>query len=361
MDKSALECLLGDMVEYKATTLHLLAGQPPYMRVQGKLVPHSSTPIEGLSLNDLTHDFLFEDHRNRLREIGEVEVLYAARSGARFRISVMRQSSGLSLLIRCLPVETPSFEELGLPELFSCFTSFHNGIVVLTGFFGSGKTTTMTALIDRLNRESACHIVTIEDPIEVIFGPSDALIHQREVGAHVQSFAEGIRQATRQGAEVIAVSEVHDYESLLAMLEASERGCLVLTTFDASSVVGACTELMSLCPNDDRPRLRVRLAHALRAIVTQILLRRSGQAGRVPLFEILINNRAVTRAFREGNFQELPGIMRRNRGLGMQTSDSGLRNLLLRNLIDQDEALDHAIDREYVSSVPNVASKPRRH
>lgn len=350
MDKTDLEDLLTQMVQSGATTLHLLAGQPPCMRAKGKLISASAEPIAAGNLQELTHDFLFEDHRKRLAESGEVEVLYASRSGVRFRTSVMMQGEGLTLLFRRLPVITPTFEELNLPELFNCFTSFHNGLVVITGFFGSGKSTTLAALIDRLNRESACHIVTIEDPIEFIHGPGDALIHQREVGAHVQSVAEGIRQAARQGAEVIAVGEMYDHESLLAMLDASERGCLVLTTFDASSVVGALTEMVALCPSEEKARVRVRLAQAMRAMVTQMLLTGKGTDGRLPLFEVLINNPTVTRCLRAGSFQDLPDVMHRSRGLGMQTSDAGLRNLLSRGLINEEDALYHAVDWDYVSS-----------
>ena len=359
MDKTVLEDLLADMVQSGATTLHLLAGRPPCMRIHGKFVQHSDTPLDLQSLEELTRDFLFEDHRNRLMEWGGVDVLYASRSAVRFRTSVMRQDDGLGLLFRRLPVEIPDFEELSIPELFNCFSNFHNGLVVVTGFHGSGKSTSLAALVERLNRESACHIVTVEDPIEFIYGQGEALIHQREVGAHVQTFAEGIRQAARQGAEVIAVSELNSYESLLAMLEASERGCLILTTFDASSVVGACTEIMSLAPADDRPAVRVRLAHSLRAMVSQILLKRSGGKGRIPLFEVLINNAMVTRAIRAANFQDLPKIMRRSRGLGMQTADTGLRSLLSRRLIDEDEALYYADDWEFVTARSTMSAQMR--
>lgn len=347
---SALEELLTGMVRSGASTVILVPGHPPLVRVQGALVATEGPALDAAAVEALLHGSLFEDQWHRVRAGEEVQVLYTTATGERFRTAVMRQEGGYRAVMRTVPQQIPSFEALGLPELLSSFTEFQSGLVLLTGFLGSGKSTTLAAMVDRLNRTTNELIVTIERPIEYLFEPASALIHQREVGVHVDSYAQGVREAVHHGADVVVVGDLCDYATLDAVLDAAEKGLLVLTTLHGSSVVGALYDMVSMCPVDERPRMRVRLSHVMRAMMSQTLIRRSQTKGRVPLLEILINNQAVRQLVRSGNFQELPAVMEKSRGLGMQSVDQGLRALLARNLISVDEALYHATNRDAISS-----------
>jgi Tfp pilus assembly pilus retraction ATPase PilT len=191
--------------------------------------------------------------------------------------------------------------------------------------------------------------VTLEDPIEFVHQNRQGVVHQREIGVHVDSMARGVRDALRAGADTIVIGELRDYATLLAVLDAVERGCLVLTTTNSSSVVTALSDLFSFAPVEDLTLLRARVASALRVLIGQTLLRRSHGSGKVPLLEILINNPSVARILRAGDLRELPAAMERHRGLGMQTIDVALRQLLNRNLITVDEALYHAADRSWLA------------
>jgi twitching motility protein PilT len=347
-ERAALEQLLAGMVRSGASTVVLMPGQPPLVRVQGALVP-TGEPLSEFGVDELLRGALFEDQWQRVRQGHELNFLYTTASGERLRTVVMRQENGLKAVMRRVPQQIPSFESLGLPELLSSFIEFQSGLVMLTGFLGSGKSTTLAAMVDRLNRTTNELVVTIEQPIEYLFETSAALVHQREVGTHVATYAQGITEAVYHGADVVVVGDLHDYATLDAAIDAAERGLLVLTTLHGSSVVGGLYDLVSLCPVDERPRMRVRLSQVLRAMMSQTLIRRSQTKGRVPLLEILINNPAVRQHLRAGSFQELPTIMERSRGLGMQSADQGLRALLARNLISVDEALYHATNRDAVS------------
>lgn len=355
MDKKTLEELLATMVRAGASSLHLTPGRSPAVRVQRRFLVSEHSPISSAEIEELTRDFLFEDHRVRLQLSGHVEVLYVSRNGRRFRTTVVQQGDGLSVLMRAVAERPARLEELELPDQIGGFTQFRSGLVLITGFFGAGKKTTLSAMVDKINHESTRNVVTLESPIECLHPQAQALLHQREVGVHVDSFANGIKQAMRVGADVIAVADLDNAATLDAALLAAESGCLVLATFEASSVVGACHELPYLFPPEGRPRTRARLADALRAMAAQTLLPRSHNKGRVALVEILLNNAAVRQSLRSAKLQDLPDIMTRCRGLGMQTNDAALRNLLARHLITPEEAQQHASNRDLLlgrQSVP---------
>ena len=206
----------------------------------------------------------------------------------------------------------------------------------------------MAAVIDSCNGDAARHLVSIEDSIEVVHGNGAALLHQREIGTHVVSASEGVRQAVASGADVIVVSEIRDFETLDAVLTAVESGCLVFGGVEAGSIVGVIVEMTSLAAVEDRPRLRTRLARSLRGVTAQSLLHRSHQGGRVPVVEVLVASPSVRTAIRSGRLQDLGAIMRRCRGLGMQTTDIALRGLLNRHVVTEEEALLHASNRDEV-------------
>lgn len=355
MDANQLEQLLSSMTRAGASSLHLIPGHRPCIRVQRQFVQSEQAPVTAEGVDVITRQLLLDDHRERLRRDGQVEVLYVARSGQRFRTTVMQQEAGVSMLLRPVPEAPPSLSDLELPPQIATMTQYRSGIVLVTGFFGSGKSSTLAALVDRFNHETSKNVVTIEDPIEYLHPQGQALLHQREVGAHVKDFASGIQQATQFGAEVVVVSDLRDGAALLALLDAAESGCLVLAGFDASSVTGALTELQALVASEERERTRNRLAQSLRAITAQTLLPCAHRPGRVPMVEIMINNSAVRTAIQDAAFHDVPAIMERCRGLGMQTADLALRDLLSHHLITPEEAQQHAS-----SNLPLTAGSGRK-
>lgn len=348
MDQKRLETLLAAVHRVGATALHLVPGRAPTLRVQRRLVTGDEAPVEAAGIDELIRDMLFADHRQRLAQKGQVEVLYVARGGRRYRATIAAQDGAHTLVLRPVPETPPKLESLDLPEQVGAFTQARSGLVLVAGCFGSGRSTTLAALVDRLNQDASRHLVTIEDSIEFLHPPGAALLHQREVAVHVGTAADGVRQAVALGADTVVVTSIADADTLEAALAAAEAGCLVLGAVEAGSVPGALAELTLLVAVEQRPRLRTRLAGVLRGIAAQSLLQRSHRPGRVAVVEIVVANPAVRAAIKLGNYHELPAIMQRCRGLGMQTVDIALRGLLARHLVGQDEALLHASDPEQV-------------
>ena len=357
MGRARLEELLLSVDRAGADALQLVPGAPPCMRIQGNLVRSTDTPSTSEEIGEIARDFLFADHRQKLARGEEVEVLYTSRQGTRFRTSIQDQESGLSLVFRRLPSGVPKLADLGLPDLVGGFTSLRSGIVLVAGFLGSGRSSTLAAMVDRVNQDSASHVVTLENPIEFLHDTVHALIVQRELGVHTPSYVEGIHDAVRAGADVLVVGEIPDSETLDAVLTAAEAGILVIAATNASSVVSGLSNLLALGSEATRPRLRARLSSSLRAMISQTLLQRTHANGRVPLVEVLINNPPVAEAIRGNSLQDIPAIMQKARGLGMQTVDAALKGLLSRTLISTEEALYHATDRDWVTARPAARAR----
>lgn len=348
IDRTRLDDLLSGLVRSRGSALHVTPGHPPWIRLEGRVLPDGDALVTAEDLDDLLREFLFADHYSRLERGEEVEILFTSSDGDRFRTLVMPTRDGISVVFRRVPVRIPTFQEVGLPELLGAFSSLRDGLVLVTGFHGSGKRSTLAALVERVNAERPVHVVTVERQIEYIHTSRRAVVHQREVGTHVQSSAAGIRQACDQGADVVFVNDLDDAETLEAVFDTVERGILVFAGFEASGVVGAIADLPQLVSAERRPIVCRRLAASIRGIVSQTLVRRRHGRGRVPLLEILLRNEAITEAIRDGRHDELPDLMLKGRGLGMQTSDMALRSLLQRHLISAEEAAWHASDRDWV-------------
>jgi len=348
VDTKRLENLLAAMTRVGASALHLVPGRAPSLRVQRRFVSGDETAVQVADVEELTRDMLFADHREELARLGHVAVLYVARSGRRYRATIAETDGQSSLVLRPVPEVPPQLETLDLPDQVAAFTRARSGLVTVAGFFGSGKSTTLAGIVEALNQDPSRHVVTIEDSIQFVHQNGSALLHQREVGTHVATAADGIRQAIATGADSIVISEICDVGTLDEALTAAESGCLVFAGVEAGSILGAITELTVMAPSEDRPRLRTRLSRALRGATAQSLLHRSHRVGRIPVVEVLVCNPVVRAAIRKGALQELPAIMQRCRGLGMQTTDISLRSLLGRHLVTQDEAMLHASNRDEV-------------
>jgi len=348
VDTERLESLLSAITRLGASALHLVPGRAPSLRVQRRFVPGDKEVVEPQDVDDLTRDMLFSDHREQLQRLGHVEVLYVARDGRRYRAMVAEADGACTLVLRPVPTTPPQLEALSMPEQLTAFTRCRSGLVAVAGFFGAGKSTTMAAIVEACNEDAGRHIVTIEDSIQYVHPNGAALLHQREIGTHVATAAEGIRQAQAGGVDTLVIGEVRDGETLEAALAAAESGCLVFVGVEAGSIVGALAELSAMIASEQRPRLRARIAACLRGVTAQSLLNRSHKAGRVPVVEVLVSSPVVRDAIRKGALDDLPQIMSRCRGLGMQTTDVALRVLLSRHHVTQEEALLHAVHRDEV-------------
>ncbi len=344
--RELLEEWLVEVQRNDATALHVQPNAAPCMRIDSKLEAIGETTMRTEWITELLHEFLFADHREQLEKTGAVDVLYVARSGQRFRTWVTQLADGPALTMRRVRQAVPTLEGQRLPELLAHLMQFQSGLIVVSGFYGAGKSATVAAMVERMVRASVRNVVTVEHPIEFVYEASRALVHQREVGAHVDSIADGVRQAVRLGADVVIVSELPDLASLEAVLYAVERGLLVLTTIEAGSVVGTMYRLIGMAPPEERSRMRMRVAAALRAVIGQTLLADKEDKRRVPLLEVLIQNESARSIVRQGRFEDLVSVMERGHGLGMQTVDIALRGLLKRGEITKQEALYHAVDRE---------------
>jgi twitching motility protein PilT len=348
LDRQELEQLLDTMTRSGGSALHLMAGRAPCLRLQGKLIASSSGTATAEQLWRLVEELVPADQMRRLASGEEVHTLHASASGVCYRNTITLDENGPNLLFRRVAESALSFEGLGLPEVIGSLACSQRGLVLVTGFHGSGKSTTLAAMVDRVNRGHPAHVVTVEARIDHLHASEHGIVHQREVGRHVSSFAAGVREARLLGADVVMVGDVPDLATLLAILDAAERGMCVLAEVQASGVVGALEKLVASAPESARERVVGRLARSLRAVIAQTLLQKSHGSGRIPVLEVVIANQAVRRAIVAGNLHELPRIMERGRGLGMQTVDRGLKNLLNSKSITLDEALYHALDRDWL-------------
>ncbi|MCR9244926.1 MAG: ATPase, T2SS/T4P/T4SS family [bacterium] len=338
MENNGFESLLHALEGVNAAAVHLVPGRAPCMRVQRRIVELDGDVVTAEQVDDLVRDLLFSDHRQALTATGQVEVLYMARDGRRYRAAFTECAGARTMTLRPLPTEVPTLESLELPAQIAGFTRHRTGLVIAAGFFGSGKTTTFAAIVDALNGDPTRHIMTIEDTIEFVHQPGHALLHQQEIGAHVSTAVAGVRQAVAAGADTIVVSKITDLATFEAVLDAVESGCLVFCGVEAGSVVGALTEVVLQAPIEDRARLRTRIARALRGVTAQYLLPRAHRSGRVAVVEILVASPGTRAAIRAGKFQELPQIMHRCRGLGMQTAEAALHALQASHLVSDEDA-----------------------
>src|SRR5712671_336954 len=296
---------------YGASDVHVGVGAPPIMRRQGLLQTmwgHAPlfTPAQ---TERLLLEFLNEAQRARLKEIGDLDFCYEVPGMGRFRTSVVRQRLGIDGVFRIINSKVRSMDELGLPEHLKVLTTYHNGLILVTGAVGSGKSTTLAAFIEEINRNRHDHVITLEDPIEYVFEPKGCHITQREVHTHTQSFGNALRAALREDPDVIMVGEMRDLETVQLAITASETGHLVLGTLHTGSAARTLDRVLDVFPIDQQAQIRTMIAGSLRGIVSQQLIVRADGKGRVLAMEILINTPAVGALIRDGKTFMLPGVM----------------------------------------------------
>ena len=335
-----LEELLSYLHEIRGSDLHLKPGAVPHVRVDGQLKPTPfEIPAPGV-VEALASSILDAARQNDLATTGEANSGFSVNGLGRFRVAIHRQRGSLAMVVRRVPPEIPDLDELGLPPSIDRFAEEEKGLVLVTGPPGSGKTTTVAALIDRINRERSCHILTIEDPIEVLHSDQQAIVTQREVGSDTSGYAAALRTGLRQDADVIFVGELLDADTARAALTAAEVGHLVISTMRASSVADAVTRLVDLFPTSEQGQARHSLVSTVRGIVSQRLLERADGRGRTPAVEILTGTAKVIDCLADPiRIHELEQVLADGQYHGMQTLQQSLVDLVKDGMISQQDAL----------------------
>jgi len=335
--------------EAGASDVHLAVNAPPIWRLHGTLQPiWPDAPLFSPDqIERLAESFLSEPQSALVRERGDADFAYANSTG-RFRASVARHRLGTDLVFRIINTRVRTMEELGLPDHLKLLTRYHNGLILVTGSVGSGKSTTLAALIEQINVERREHIITLEDPIEYVFESKGCHITQREVHTHTRSFSDALRAALREDPDVIMVGEMRDLETISLAITASETGHLVLGTLHTGTAARTLDRVLDVFPADQQEQIRVMVSESLRGIISQQLIPRADGTGRVLALETLTNTPAVSNVIREAKTFMLPGIIQTSRKQGMQLMDDALIELFSRDLITAEEALARAEQKEIV-------------
>ncbi|MCB1225876.1 MAG: type IV pilus twitching motility protein PilT [Verrucomicrobiales bacterium] len=332
--------------EYDASDLHLATSSQPQWRRYGNLQPiwSNAAILTPEDTRKLAYQFLTEHQITELETKGDVDFAYSPDFG-RFRASVVQQRLGIDMTFRVINPRVRSVDELGLPDVVRTLIRYHNGLVLVTGPVGCGKSTTLASLIDEINKERQDHIITLEDPIEFVFEPKGCHVNQREVGTHTESFAAALRGSLREDPDVIMVGEMRDLETISLAITAAETGHLVLGTLHTGSSARTLDRVLDVFPLDQRDQIRIMVSESLRGIVSQQLVPRTDGKGRTLALEILVNTPAVSACIRDGKTFMLNGVMQTGKNVGMITMDDSLRHLYTQGTISQEECLSRAEDK----------------
>ncbi len=334
--------------QHGASDLQLTVAALPTIRLNGKLtpLPGHSEQLSKERMASLVKGFLTTEQLQRLEEHGDIDFCYSCEGLGRFRTSVVYHRLGYGAAFRIINSKVPTMEQLGLPPHLKRLTQYHNGLVLVTGPVGCGKSTTLAALINEINMTRRDHIITLEDPIEYLFTSGGCQVTQREIHTHTESFATALRASLREDPDVIMVGEMRDLETIQLAITASETGHLVLATLHTASAARTLDRILDVFPTDQQDQIRVMVSESLRGIISQQLLPRADGKGRVLAMEILINSPAVGALIRDAKTFMLPGVIQTGRKLGMQLMDDSIMALLEARLITPETAIEVATNRK---------------
>ncbi|HHY95601.1 MAG TPA: type IV pilus twitching motility protein PilT [Firmicutes bacterium] len=340
-----LQAILALTVEMHGSDLHLQAGSPPVVRVYGELVRLDMPRLMPRDVEDLLYPILDANHREQLETQRELDFSYSVPGLSRFRVNVMRQRGTLAAAFRVIPMGIPRVEDLGLPAVVREFARLPRGLVLVTGPTGSGKSTTLAALIEMINQERSVTVITIEDPIEFLHSHKKAIIKQREVGSDTHSFSEALRHVLRHDPDVIMIGEMRDLESISIALTAAETGHLVFSTLHTQTAALTIHRIIDVFTGGMRNLVVRQLADCLQGVISQQLVRRADNHGRVAAVEVLVSTPAVRNLIREGKEHQLYTTIQTGRAFGMQTMDQALADLYQNGVISRDTAFARCVDR----------------
>lgn len=341
-----IEVLLDEVVKRKASDLHLQVGLPPMIRIDGALAPvNGADVLDEESLETLIFAILDEDQKQILLKDKEFDFSFAYGDLGRFRVNAFHERGNMAAALRLIPNEILTIEQLGLPEIVNKFANFPRGLVLVTGPTGSGKSTTLAAMIHKINTERASHIITIEDPIEYTHRSQKSVLAQREVHYDTYSFSAALRSALREDPDVVLIGEMRDLETIASAITIAETGHLVLATLHTNSASQSIDRMVDVFPPHQQPQIRAQLANILMAIVSQRLVPSIG-GGRIAAAEILVATPAVRNIIREGKAHQLEAVIQTGAEFGMQSMDKTLVNLIHEGTITYDEAKNFAVDMD---------------
>ncbi|MEX2580122.1 MAG: type IV pilus twitching motility protein PilT [Verrucomicrobiales bacterium] len=331
--------------EYDVSDVHLAPNSQPKWRRFGLLQPiwDNAELITPEQTEKLARAYLPEQELRRLEEKGDVDFAYDPGFG-RFRASVVKTRLGWEMVFRVISTDLRSMDELGLPEAIKPLLEYHNGLVLVTGAVGSGKSTTLAALINEINHQRTDHIITLEDPIEYVIESAGCHVNQREVHTHTEGFSHALRAALREDPDVIMVGEMRDLETISLAITAAETGHLVLATLHTGSAARTLDRILDVFPTEQREQIRIMVGESLRGVISQQLVPKKDGSGRELALELLVNTPAVSALVRDGKTFMLPGVMQTGKNVGMIMMDDALTNLYRDGLISREEALGRAID-----------------
>jgi len=339
-----IDQLLQIVKEAKATDLHLAAGSVPIIRVNGQLEKTRHKKLTTEIIKQLIYEILSDDQIRRFERSGDLDVAYSVKGVARFRINIFRMYRGIGAAVRLIPDQVLDLVTLGFSKTVSKMAESKSGLVLVTGPTNSGKTTTLSSMVDHINTNSSKHIITLEDPIEYVHTNQNSLITQRQIGLHAESFASALRAALREDPDVILVGELRDTDTISLAITAAEVGLLVLGTLHTCTAAGTIDRIIDVFPPDQQQQIRIMLADTLIGSVSQQLLKRADGTGRVVAYELLIRTSAIANLIREGKTYQIPNVIQSSRKKGMRLLDSHLKALVDSGSISAEEAVRVAVD-----------------
>ncbi len=325
--------------------VHLAVGVPPMLRMHGDLMPIKFRDLSDTELESYVMEILSDSQQERFHSGRDLDFSYVSEEGGRFRVNLFRKDTGVGAVFRYIPNEVPTLEKLDLPKVMKRFCDYHQGMVLVTGSTGTGKSTTLAAMIDYLNANRNLNIISLEDPIEFVHPSKNSQIIQRELGTHLTTFADGVRSAMREDPDVILVGELRDAETISMAMTAAETGHLVLGTLHTTGAVKTIDRIIDALPGELREQTKSFLGQSLKAVITQVLVKTPDGRGRKAILEILVNTRAISKLIMSDQTHQIPAQLQTGRNLGMQSMDLALLEAVEAHEIDPDDAYRFANEK----------------
>ncbi len=347
-----LHQLLRAMIEKGASDMHITTGAPPLLRIDGAIVPLKLQPLSPVETKQLCYSVLTEEQKIQFEKVKELDLSFGVKNLSRFRANIFLQRGAVSGAFRSIPFKILSFDELGLPSVIADLAAKPRGLVLVTGPTGSGKSTTLASILDKINAETRQHIVTVEDPIEYLHPHKRSIVNQREVGSDTQTFKQALKYVLRQDPDVVLVGEMRDLETIEAALTIAETGHLVFATLHTNSAVQSINRIIDVFPPHQQSQVRAQLSFVLEGVISQLLLPRAGTPGRVLALEVLVPNAAIRNLIREDKVHQIYSQMQVGQAKhGMQTLNQSLYSLYSRRLISLEEALGRSNEVDELRSM----------
>lgn len=343
-----INVILKQAVDAGASDVHITVASPPIMRVNGKLIRMRNEKLMPEDTRRLVREALTAEELKKFEEKGEMDLSYSHPGLGRFRVNIYKQRGSYCMALRVVALEIPSMETLKLPAVLKDLATKQRGLILVTGPTGSGKSTTLAAMIDHMNKERNDHIMTIEDPIEYLHKHQKSIVNQREIGNDSETFANALRAALRQDPDVILVGEMRDLETIATAITAAETGHLVLSTLHTIGAAKTVDRIIDVFPPHQQQQIRIQLASVIEAVISQQILPKADGSGRVAAFEVMIANAAVRNLIREGKTHQMQTVIQTGAQVGMQTMDASLIALYQKRIIDRATLLKYAVDGDMV-------------